>query len=194
MKTTKMDNAKVSLFMELGGQAQSKKLIEGSEDLRVLGAQLLLSEVLEYVIKGLGLTPEIDGQKVTDPNNLQFSPSKQPGDKIEMIDGLADVAYTMYWNALAFGIPLEEAFSLVCDNNLEKFTKLDSWTAGAGKVEPDNWGLGQGIEWPEEVSEVVVIKAKGNNYAVGKDKHGKVRKPKHYRSVNLEPLLQANSK
>ena len=106
-----------------------------------------------------------------------------------MLDGLADVAYTMFWNALAFGLPLEEAFELVCDNNLEKFVRLSAWSSGEGTLPEDQWDCGCGAQWPEEVVRVEALRIKDDYFAVGKDKNGKVRKPSHYRSVELEELL-----
>jgi len=109
---------------------------------------------------------------------------------LEMVDGLADVAYTMYWNACAFGVPLEEAFDLVCDNNLEKFVKLGRGAEFSPGVLPrEAWHCNLGIRWPEEVAQVSVIKVADEYYAVGKDSRGKVRKPSSYTSVDLLPLV-----
>lgn len=71
---------------------------------------------------------------VTEPNQLTYTATSEP-DHEEMIDALADVAYAMYWNAPAFGAPLEEAFELVCENNLEKFVRLEGWSHGEGPLE-----------------------------------------------------------
>lgn len=184
-----MDSKKVSKFMQLAGQEVSSKFITSDEKTRKLGAQLLLSEVLEYVIHGLGVIPEVDGRPILAPNELTYKVGSAGADRIEMLDGLADVAYTMYWNALAFGAPLEEAFELVCDNNLEKFVKLQVWTKASGAVERERWHLDAQISWPPEVVSVEVILIDGEFYGVGKDKSGKVRKPSSYRSVDLSELV-----
>lgn len=183
-----MDAAKIEKFMQLAGQGVREKLHSADPKTRALGAQLLLSEVLEYVIYGLGVTPEVDGTKITAPDALTYHPTETP-DHEEMVDGLADVAYTMYWNACAFGIPLEEAFSLVCDNNLEKFVRIDGWTRGDCVLEKAEWDCGLGVAWPAEVAHVEVIGIGKEFYAVGKDARGKVRKPSTYQPVDLSKLV-----
>jgi hypothetical protein len=107
-----------------------------------------------------------------------------------MIDGLADVAYTMFWNSCAFGVPLEEAFALVCDNNLEKFVKLVGWSKGEGELARDDWHCGLEVAWPSEVATVSVLKIGADFFAVGKDARGKVRKPSTYRPVDLSRFLK----
>ncbi len=180
---------KIAQFMQLAGQNVSTSYREGSEDERKLGAQLLLSEVLEYVIHGLGVVPEFNGTAISDPNALVYNSSSEPADQLEMLDGLADVAYTMFWNALAFGLPLEEAFELVCDNNLEKFVLLENWSGTTGALEESDWHCQREVSWPAEVVAVEVLLVGAQYFAVGKDSNGKVRKPSHYSSVDLGNLL-----
>lgn len=191
LKDLKMDSSKISLFMQLAGQTVQDKLTSGSPSDRALGAQLLLSEVLEYVIHGLGVVPEFAGTKITSPDALCYHAAEAP-DHEEMVDGLADVAYTMFWNACCFGVPLQQAFELVCDNNLEKFVKLSGWTRGECNLEQSEWGCGGDVTWPPEVVSVSVLNVAGEFFAVGKDARGKVRKPSTYRPVDLAPLV-ANS-
>lgn len=179
---------KVAQFIELAGQSASATFVTGSEDQRKLGAQLLLSEVLEYVVHGLGVVPSFNGTPITEPNELKYSITSEAS-KLDMIDGLADTAYTMYWNAVTFGVPLEKGFDLVCDNNLEKFVKLGDWTRGECELESSEWNLGIGVTWPNEVTRVQVVRSQGGFFAVGKDKSGKVRKPSSYKQVELETLL-----
>lgn len=186
-----MNGDKIETFMRLAGQQVAAASNLQSEELRKLGAQLLLSEVLEYVIKGLGLTPQINGVDIVDPNQLDFKVKHTPN-QLEMLDGLADTAYTMYWNAKCFGVSLEEAFELVCDNNLEKFVRLDEWSAGICTIDRESWDLDRGIAWPIEVTSVCVVKVKDSFYAVGKDSSGKVRKPSTYSAVDLSPLILVN--
>ena len=183
-----MNDKKIRLFLDLAGQSYSDKFDVGDPKKRELGAQLLLSEVLEYVIKGLGVKPSFEGIEIQDPNNLKYEAKSEPN-KLEMLDGLADVAYTMYWNSVAFGQPLEEAFDMVCDNNLEKFIKLENWNGETGTQTTENWDLKCKTTWPKEVTDVSVIKIEGEFYGVGTDQTGKVRKPSHYKSVNLQPLV-----
>lgn len=183
-----MNSEKVATFMALAGQTVETKFTTGSEAQRKLGAQLLLSEVLEYVIKGLGVTPEINGVKITDADSLHYHAERTP-DQTEMLDGLSDVAYTMYWNSNCFGLPLEAAYELVCDNNLEKFVKLGDWAAGKTKLQANEWDCKKGITWPAEVVQVSVVDLKGQLWAVGTDARGKVRKPGSFKSVDLSPLL-----
>ncbi len=184
-----MKSDKIKQFMALAGQRISLEFGTGSIETRKLGAQLLLSEVLEYVICGLGIEPEFRGVKITEPNQLSYHESKNQPSRLDMLDGLADVAYTMYWNAEAFGVPLERGFELVCDNNLEKFVELKNWKGGTGPLDPEEWHCGKSIEWPKEVVSVQVVEYLDRVFAVGKDLHGKVRKPSSYRTVNLEGLL-----
>jgi hypothetical protein len=186
-----MDASKIEKFMQLAGQGVREHLTSGDEKTRTLGAQLLLSEVLEYVVHGLGVVPHINGTPIDEPDALTYQATNDPV-PVEMVDGLADVAYTMYWNACAFGIPLEEAFDLVCDNNLEKFVKLESWNAGECELAREEWHCHLGVQWPSEVVRVVVLDIRGEYFAVGKDARGKVRKPSTYQSVDLEPLVRAS--
>lgn len=184
-----MKSDKIKAFMALAGHKASEAYRLGSEEERKLGARLLLSEVLEYVISGLGVIPEINGQKIEDPEAVVYKTNGDKPSQKEMLDGLADVAYTMYWNSCAFGLKLEDAFELVCDNNLEKFVKLDSWQGEAGDMPKDKWHCGKNVAWPESVVRVEAIRLNGCFYAVGKDSSGKVRKPSTYSSVDLTPLL-----
>lgn len=184
-----MDSSKVKQFMSLAGQKLPPNFETSTPEMRKLGAQLLLSEVLEYVVSGLGVIPEFNGTAITDPNGLNYNSAKVDPDRLEMLDGLADVAYTMYWNALAFGIPLERAYELVCDNNLEKFVALPWWEGAIRDLERDQWGCHSDVTWPPEVVRVEVIEYQGKYFAVGKDKNGKVRKPSNFEPVALEALL-----
>lgn len=184
-----MKSDKIQQFFHLAGQTYGHEFHEGSEADRELGAQLLLSEVLEYVIHGLGVTPIVDGQPITKPNDVVYEANGGSPDRKEMLDGLADVAYTMFWNKVKFGMPLESAFELVCDNNLSKFVRLDAWNSGAGLVPEEHWHLHQEVVWPESVASVEVLEVDGIFFAVGKDSTGKVRKPSTYTSVDLSELL-----
>ena len=186
----KMDAKKIAMFMQLAGQQVSEGLSLGDEEKRKLGAQLLLSEALEYVIQGLGVCPEVKGVLIEDPDDLVYHCCKDP-DVIEMLDGLSDVAYTMYWNALAFGLPLEEGFRVVCLNNLEKFVALPHWAEGEMDLAKDLWDCGLNISWPEEVRSVTVQFIEGKYFAVGKDERGKVRKPSSFQTVDLRSLVQS---
>ena len=184
-----MNDEKVKQFIELAGQKGSSEFITGTEKQRELGAQLLLSEVLEYIIKGLGVIPVVNGVEITEPDSLTYNAQKIP-DKLELVDGLCDVAYTMFWNAVTFGIPLEEAFIIVCENNLEKFVKLpNEFGTGLGELEKSNWHCNKNISWPVEVSNVYIVSYNGIQYAVGKDKTGKVRKPSSFSIVDLNKFL-----
>lgn len=185
-----MNSKKIQQFMGLAGQKIAGDFVTGTESDRKLGAQLLLSEVLEYVIKGLGIEPEVNGVRITQPDALHYHIKRPEADRLEMLDGLADVAYTMYWNACCFGMPLDEAFDVVCDNNLEKFVRLDDWESGPGPVEADKWHLDRRVCWPPEVVTVEALKVDGTYYAVGKDARGKVRKPSSYKQVDLSKFLQ----
>lgn len=185
-----MDASKIEAFMTLAGQKTREKLETGDPKTRALGAQLLLSEVLEYVIHGLGVTPVVNGTPITAPDSLAYEAKAEP-DPTEMIDGLADVAYTMYWNACAFGIPLEEAFELVCDNNLEKFVRLQNWAGAQRELASHEWHCELEVTWPTEVVKVEVLKVGSEFFAVGKDSRGKVRKPSTYQPVDLSHLVAA---
>jgi hypothetical protein len=187
-----MDDALIKRFMALAGQDLSDRRSPNQIpfEKRALGAKLLLSEVLEYVIEGLGVTPTVNGTAITEPDGVQYVDNKLPASSLEMVDGLADVAYTMYWNSVAFGVPLEEAFTAVCENNLEKFVKLNGLLPhrkdGARLLIDENlWHLELGISWPKDVASVELIQVDATWYAVGKDSSGKVRKPSSYTPVDL---------
>lgn len=184
-----MNGKKIETFMRLAGQVVEENLTIATPEARKLGAQLLLSEVLEYVIHGLGVVPVVNGVKITEPDSLHYEQGPDAPDTEEMLDGLADVAYTMYWNAVRFGLPLEDAFDLVCDNNLTKFVNCTGWKQEEGELEHAEWNCGNGVSWPEEVSRVELIQIDSEYYAVGTDSRGKVRKPSTYQSVDLKPLL-----
>lgn len=177
--------------MALAGQACGIDITTSSPETRKLAAQLLLSETLEYVIKGLGVIPEFNGTEIHAPDELNYHISDKSPNPLEMLDGLSDVAYTMYWNSNTFGLRLEEAFGLVCDNNLEKFVRLLNWQSGEGPLARETWDCGVNIIWPNEVVAVQVLKIDSEYYAVGKDARGKVRKPSSYKSVNLSHLLKS---
>lgn len=184
-----MNSEKVRAFVELAGTELRSKMVNMSAAERRLGAQLLLSEVLEYVVDGLGVTPYIGETAIDQPNGLRYEIHSEC-DPVAMLDGLADTAYTMYWNSLVFGVPLEQAFELVCDNNLEKFVHLKSWQKGPMALQQNEWSLERGVSWPKEVVEVSVIELRGEFYAVGRDSSGKVRKPSTYSPVDLETLAR----
>jgi hypothetical protein len=186
-----MKRDKVRRFMEL---AEQQIGVSPTPELRRLGAALILSEVLEYVVHGLGVTPEVNGMPIREPDQLKYTLAEHEPNEVEMIDGLADVAYTMFWNSIAFDIPVEQAFDLVADNNLEKFVRLDAPVPhhavdGARLVPEQAWNLGKGVEWPTEVASVELVSVDGSWYAVGKDANGKVRKPSTYKPVDLETLV-----
>lgn len=184
-----MKGEKVAKFIKLSGREISEDCNFGSEKDRELGAQLLLSELLEYIIKGLGVSLSVDGTEIKDPESVVYRSIKAPN-PVEALDGLADVAYTLWWNALTFGLPVAEAYEMVCDNNLEKFVPLKNWTSGSRDLNNDEWHCQQGVEWPESVTKVVVVPVGSEFYAVGFDRNGKVRKPSSYKSVDLSSLLR----
>lgn len=183
-----MDGKSVEVFMRLAGQQLSRDFSVPGEGIRKLGSQLLLTELLEYIIHGLGVTPVINGTRVTKSEDVQFEITADV-DRLEALDGLADIAYTLYWNALALGAPLEEAFKLVCKNNLEKFVKVDSAAFATGELLRERWGCDADVLWPAEVVTVTVVNVDGALYAVGKDSRGKVRKPSTYAAVDLSGII-----
>lgn len=182
-----MKHDKVSQFMALAGQEQSRNFHTRDEATRKLGAQLLLSEVLEFIIEGLGVEPEINGTRISNAEALRYHCAKSPN-QVQMLDGLCDVAYTMYWNSLAFGLPLEAGFDKVCDNNLEKFVELGDWAQGMEQLPRELWHCHKNVTWPDEVTQVVVILFDKRPFAVGKDERGKVRKPAHFQAVSFEDI------
>lgn len=184
-----MNGDKVAKFIKLSGREVSEVCNLKSEKDRELGAQLLLSELLEYIIKGLGVSLIVDGTEIKDPESVKYKAVKQPN-KIEALDGLADVAYTLWWNALTFGLPVSEAFEMVCDNNLEKFVKLSNWNSGSRELSKDEWHCFKDIKWPDSVVRVISVLVGSEFYAVGFDANGKVRKPSSYNSIDLSALLR----
>lgn len=180
---------KIRQFIALAGQSAAASFEVGDAEQRKLGAQLLLSEVLEYIIYGLGVHPEVRGISITHPEEINYVLNGNEPNRLDMLDGLADVAYTMYWNSVAFGVPLEEAFELVCDNNLQKFVSLKNWTRGEIELSSEDWSCGRNVAWPPEVVSVKVVNVDGNFFAVGRDGRGKVRKPSTYDPVDLSDLL-----
>lgn len=188
-----MKETKVGLFMDItnGGKAREK-----SDEKRKLDASLLLSETLEYCL-ALGVVPVVNGQEIRNPNGLEYRIEGEPN-RLEMLDGLADVAYTMYWNAIAYDMPLEAAYERVCDNNLKKFVKvlmIPTYDVIDGRklVHKANWDLGLDVTWDPSVVEVEIVQVDRNMFAIGSDSSGKVSKPSTYRKVKLEDLLDPHS-
>lgn len=190
-----MKDKEVRLFMQLGRQLIQDRLGEMSDNSRILGAKLLVSEVLEYVIKGLGVTPIVNGEKITCGDSLKYEIGANDVNLIEMLDGLADAQYAVFWNKCHFGIPLEEAFAAVCKNNLEKFVPLPrDGSFKVGELDRSQWGCGKGISWGADVVKVSCVEVEGGYYAVGQDEHGKTRKPSSFQTLDLAPLVKAFSK
>lgn len=185
-----MDKNKVETFIKLaGGKIPSKiDFVDGKT--QELGARILLSEVLEYIIYGLGLKLSVNGTVIDNPEGIEYSATGNL-DPVAAIDGIADIAYTMYWNAARFGLPIEEAFNRVADNNLEKFVKVDD-KYPEGDLQLNDWHCDLGVSWTPEVVKVEIIKIGAETYAVGKDSGGKVRKPSTYKSVVLDDLVTHN--
>lgn len=185
-----MESSKVRKFLQLAGNELPENFNPADQAKRKLGAQLLLSELMEYLVKGLKVYPVYNGQRIENPEGFIYETSESEiPDQLEMLDGLADVAYTMYWNSEAFGLKLEKAFELVSDNNLEKFICLDGWTKGECLLEGSDLTCGRDLKWPPEVCRVEIKLVDGAYFAVGKDLRGKVRKPLSYKSVDLSSLL-----
>ena len=183
-----MNGEQVELFVELAGGVPAASIASSSEKLRILGAGLILSETLEYIIKGLGLTITVGSQKISDPQSFSFDFAGPPVAE-DMLDGLADIAYTLYWNAIMFQLPIEAGFKAVCENNLQKFVSLSEGEFSAGEVVKEHWHLNRDVHWPDEVVSVVVVATRHGLFAVGKDANGKVRKPSTYTPLSLTPLL-----
>jgi hypothetical protein len=89
-----MKSDKVRQFIALAGNKMPAHATAGTLELRRLGAGLILSETLEFITRGLGLSPIICGQLCSDAQALEFEHTAS-SDLEEMLDGLADVAYTM---------------------------------------------------------------------------------------------------
>lgn len=183
-----MDDKKVRQFIELSGRKPGEGDLASLEE-RKLAAQLILSETLEYVIDGLGVIPSVGNVAIEEANCLSYEGAEKEADREEMLDGLADVAYTMFWNAAMFNLSLEKAFSRICDNNLEKFVKLQADALPEGELAREDWDCRLGVFWSDSVVKVEVVKHNGTLYAVGRDINGKVQKPSTYEAVDLKDLL-----
>ena len=77
-----MQGEKVRTFMRLAGQQIPSNLDLGDRARRELGTKLLLSEVLEFAIKGLGVKPVVNGKEITDPDDIEFVAEETQPDKI----------------------------------------------------------------------------------------------------------------
>lgn len=185
-----MNDKDVKLFMQLGSQKISSKLSGMDDTSRILGAKLLLSEALEYVIKGLGVIPSVNGQQITCGDSLTYEVGRKEVDLVEMLDGLADVQFTAFWNKQRFGIPLEEAFEAVCKNNLDKFVPLpNDGSFKVGRLDKSKWDLGKGIKWGSDVVTVSCVEVEGRLFGVGQDEHGKTRKPSSFKPLDLTDVV-----
>ena len=86
---------KIKQFMELAGQQVAEGIEQGDEAKRKLGAQLLLSEVLEYVVHGLGVIPEVDGTPITQPDKLRYLTAEEQPDMFRV--RLGDALHLEYF-------------------------------------------------------------------------------------------------
>ena len=89
---------------------------------RILRAELLLEEVLEFG-EASGLSLWLDGSQLTlDPSRLQWRVAQMPvaADLTEAADALADIRYVTDGAALEWGIPLEKCLREVHRSNMSK--------------------------------------------------------------------------
>jgi predicted HAD superfamily Cof-like phosphohydrolase len=91
---------------------------------RELLGKLLLEEVTEYLVKGLGLTiMNMDGETVMDIDGGGLMLEHNEGvqlNPVEIVDGLADVNVVIHFNAHWHGFNLDAATEIVNDSNMSK--------------------------------------------------------------------------
>lgn len=106
---------RVEEFMRLAGQEVPGHPVEPSRITRELRAVLLMEEVLETIIDGLGC------KIIFSPDNQFTFQATEKFDIVKLADGCADVSVVNIGTLSACGISDERLLDIVDKNNLEKF-------------------------------------------------------------------------
>lgn len=156
---------------------------ELSEDERLLRGKLLLEEVLEHLITGLGLElsygPTRSGTTIRyllpEKLKLRIDPDI-PYNTIETADGLGDINYIIHGTALTMGIDLDAVTTEIHKSNMSKLDEngkpiINGVTAGYREV------LGGGIRAAYEA---------GYQHDLP---HGKVLKGPNYHKPDIAKII-----
>lgn len=149
---------------------------EVSLETRKMRARIMLEEVLETIIAGLGLDVIItwNGEMRLAPKSPFGFEEVKKVDLVELADGLADQHYVGYCGTgNAFGLDMEEIFDNVHQSNMSKI-------------------------WPEKLVREKVDEIENGNYNLTKVENGyivkrpdgKVVKPETYTSPKLKEIIE----
>jgi hypothetical protein len=148
--------------------------------MRRLCARLLLEEVLETIVDGLGLHVHVkDGDYVARLTPDMFKTGAiefhafQPVNLVYVADGCADTEWVTHWTSSACGINAQPVYDNIAESNESKY----EWTS----------------------SELLSVKQSGHNTIIElprgrhcvRDRGGKMMKPTNYIRTNLKPILIA---
>ena len=95
-------------------------------------AKLMLEEMLELVIGGLGVDITVIGEKIMGVEDLVLT-KRRKVDLLAVLDGVCDVSVTAVGTASCCGLGVESALSAVDENNLTKLGK-GAWAREDGKI------------------------------------------------------------
>lgn len=161
---------RVDVFMQRLGKLNGQKVryeptTEVTDEERMLRAKLIMEEVLELVIKGLGVELSVDshhdGSFDLSQETLMFNLGPKV-DLLQIADGTADVKVVVTGTQSCFGIDDEPVQAIVDFNNLSKFGLGHSIRADKKLVKPADF------EGPEKLLQEYLDESqrtgKGSNF------------------------------
>jgi len=175
-------------FMRFFGQATPERPTGLDEETSKLRATLILEEVFETIIKGLGLTVTIvddfGGEaKVSEAGlkqiSFQFKKEKET-DLVELADGVADIAFVSEGTAVAAGIDMEPIHAEVARSNESK-----AWSTK---------DLNENLTLFKIESEGLIVEDVGNGrFRRVKRSDGKIIKSPSYSPADIAGALEAQA-
>ena len=117
---------RVEQFMRNAGQTAPETLTELSATDRLLRARLSLEEVLEKIVKGLGVSvavPDKNGGLIylSSIKDFRLSPGNIPFNLAEVVDGCLDMIVIATGTLVSLGVPDVYLQEVVDEDNLKKF-------------------------------------------------------------------------
>ena len=154
------------LMQKIPGQKTPDKVTMPDVKTRELRGRLIMEEVFETLIRGLGLNIYVKENVGRDFNRpIEFEDLEivartnepyHPGpDMVEIADGCADISVVTIGTLVACGIPDIELLSRVDNNNLDKFgpggylREDGKWMKPPDHKPPDIAGLLETLGWEE---------------------------------------------
>lgn len=117
---------RVEQFMRNAGQTAPETLTELSATDRLLRARLSLEEVLEKIVKGLGVAVAVQDKNgglihLGGIKDFRLSPGNIPFNLAEVVDGCLDMIVIATGTLVSLGVPDVHLQELVDEDNLKKF-------------------------------------------------------------------------